>query len=156
MRAGHGATSTAARFRHQAAQAFMIEASTGTILLAKDENQPISPASLAKLMTMDVVFDAVARGEISLDTEYPVSENAWRKGGAPSRASTMFAALKSRVRVGDLIQGVVVQQANDGCMILAEGISVNEKGIRAAHDCACTRDRHAQSDFHQFHRPSGP
>ncbi|MGY5811622.1 D-alanyl-D-alanine carboxypeptidase family protein [Rhizobium sp. LEGMi198b] len=114
-------------FDTKAAQAFMIEASTGTILLAKDENQPISPASLAKLMTMDVVFDAVGRGEISLDTEYPVSENAWRKGGAPSRASTMFAALKSRVRVGDLIQGVAVQQANDGCMILAEGMSVNEK-----------------------------
>ncbi|WP_432761402.1 D-alanyl-D-alanine carboxypeptidase family protein [Rhizobium mayense] len=113
-------------FDTKATQAFMIEASTGTILLAKDENQPISPASLAKLMTLDVVFDAVERGEISLDTEYPVSENAWRKGGAPSRTSTMFAALKSRVRVGDLIQGVAVQQANDGCMILAEGMSVNE------------------------------
>ena len=87
-------------FDTKAAQAFMIEASTGTILLAKNEDQPISPASLAKLMTLDVVFDAIGRGEISLDTEYPVSENAWRTGGAPSRASTMFAALKSRVRVG--------------------------------------------------------
>jgi D-alanyl-D-alanine carboxypeptidase (penicillin-binding protein 5/6) len=105
----------------------MIEASTGTILLAKNEDQPISPASLAKLMTLDVVFDAIGRGEISLDTEYPVSENAWRTGGAPSRASTMFAALKSRVRVGDLIQGVAVQQANDGCIVLAEGISVSER-----------------------------
>ncbi|MDE1992131.1 MAG: D-alanyl-D-alanine carboxypeptidase [Rhizobiaceae bacterium] len=113
-------------FDTKATQAFMIEASTGTILLAKNEDQPISPASLAKLMTMDVVFDAVARGEITLDTDYPVSENAWRKGGAPSRTSTMFAALKSRVRVGDLIQGVAVQQANDACIVLAEGISVNE------------------------------
>ena len=114
-------------FDTKATQAFMIEASTGTILLAKGEDQPISPASLAKLMTLDVVFDAVGRGEISLDTEYPVSENAWRTGGAPSRASTMFAALKSRVRVGDLIQGVAVQQANDGCIVLAEGISVSER-----------------------------
>lgn len=114
-------------FDTKAAQAFMIEASTGTILLAKNEDQPISPASLAKLMTLDVVFDAIGRGEISLDTEYPVSENAWRTGGAPSRASTMFAALKSRVRVGDLIQGVAVQQANDGCIVLAEGISVSER-----------------------------
>ncbi len=113
-------------FDTKAAQAFMIEASTGTILLAKNENQPISPASLAKLMTMDVVFDAVSRGEITLDTDYPVSENAWRTGGAPSRTSTMFAALKSRVRVQDLIQGVAVQQANDGCIVLAEGISVSE------------------------------
>jgi D-alanyl-D-alanine carboxypeptidase (penicillin-binding protein 5/6) len=114
-------------FDTKAAQAFMIEASTGTILLAKDENRPISPASLAKLMTLDVVFDAISRGQITLDTDYPVSENAWRTGGAPSRASTMFAALKSRVRVQDLIQGVAIQQANDGCIILAEGISVSEK-----------------------------
>lgn len=114
-------------FDTKATQAFMIEASTGTILLAKNEDQPISPASLAKLMTLDVVFDAIGRGEISLDSEYLVSENAWRTGGAPSRASTMFAALKSRVRVGDLIQGVAVQQANDSCIVLAEGISVSER-----------------------------
>ncbi len=118
---------TPGAFDTKAAQAFMIEASTGTILLAKAEDQPISPASLAKLMTLDVIFDAIGRGEISLDTEYPVSENAWRTGGAPSRASTMFAALKSRVRVGDLIQGVAVQQANDSCIVLAEGISVSER-----------------------------
>ncbi|NEI69326.1 D-alanyl-D-alanine carboxypeptidase [Rhizobium lusitanum] len=117
---------TPGAFDTKAAQAFMIEASTGTILLAKNEDQQFSPASLAKLMTLDVVFDAIGRGEINLDTEYPVSENAWRTGGAPSRSSTMFAALKSRIRVGDLIQGVAIQQANDGCIVLAEGISVNE------------------------------
>lgn len=114
-------------FDTKATQAFMIEASTGTILLAKNEDQPISAASLAKLMTLDVIFDAVGRGEISLDTEYPVSENAWRTGGAPSRASTMFAALKSRIRVGDLIQGVAVQQGNDSCIVLAEGMAINER-----------------------------
>jgi D-alanyl-D-alanine carboxypeptidase (penicillin-binding protein 5/6) len=114
-------------FDTKATQAFMVEASTGTILLAKNEDQPIAPASLAKLMTLDVVFDAVSRGEITLDTDYPVSIYAWRTGGAPSRTSTMFAALKSRVRVQDLIQGVAVQQANDGCIVLAEGIAMSEK-----------------------------
>ncbi len=113
-------------FDTKAAQAFMIEASTGTVLLAKNEDKPFSPASLAKLMTLDVIFDALGRGEISLDTTYPVSENAWRRGGAPSRASTMFAALKSRVRIGDLVQGVAIQQANDACIVLAEGLSVSE------------------------------
>ena len=113
-------------FDTKASQAFMIEASTGTVLLAKDENKPISPASLAKLMTLDVIFDALDRGEIKPDATYPVSENAWRRGGAPSRASTMFAALKSRVAIQDLIQGVAIQQANDGCIILAEGLSVSE------------------------------
>ncbi|MBB3607945.1 D-alanyl-D-alanine carboxypeptidase family protein [Rhizobium sp. BK602] len=114
-------------FDTKATQAFMVEASTGTILLAKNADQPMSPASLAKLMTLDVVFDALKRGEISPDTDYPVSEYAWRTGGAPSRASTMFAALKSRVRVGDLVQGIAVQQANDACIVIAEGMSINEK-----------------------------
>ncbi|MBO9098466.1 MULTISPECIES: D-alanyl-D-alanine carboxypeptidase family protein [unclassified Rhizobium] len=113
-------------FDTKAGQAFMIEASTGTVLLAKNEDKPFSPASLAKLMTLDVVFEALARGEVSLDTTYPVSENAWRRGGAPSRASTMFAALKSRVRIGDLVQGAAIQQANDACIVLAEGMSVSE------------------------------
>lgn len=120
------AAAAPAGFETKAAQAFMIEAETGTVLLAKDEDKAFSPASLAKLMTLEVVFDALEKGEISLDTEYPVSEYAWRTGGAPSRTSTMFAALKSRIRVQDLIQGVAVQAANDGCIILAEGLSGSE------------------------------
>lgn len=115
-----------AGFETKAQQAFLIEASTGTILLAKNEDQLISPASLSKLMTLDVVFDALARGEIKPETDYPVSENAWRTGGAPSRTSTMFAALKSRIAVSDLVQGMAVQQANDACLIIAEGMSVSE------------------------------
>lgn len=120
------AAAAPAGFETKAAQAFMIEAETGTVLLAKDEDKALSPASLAKLMTLEVVFDALEKGEISVDTEYPVSEYAWRTGGAPSRTSTMFAALKSRIRVQDLIQGVAVQAANDGCIILAEGLSGSE------------------------------
>ena len=75
--------------------------------------QVFPPASLAKLMTMELVFDAIDKSEITLDTEFPVSEHAWRTGGAPSGTSTMFAGLKSRVRVEDLIKGVAVQVAND-------------------------------------------
>ena len=111
----------------KAAHAYMIEASTGTVLLAKSEDQPISPASLAKLMTMGVVFEALKSGAISLDSEYPVSEHAWRTGGAPSRTATMFAALKSRIRVEDLVRGVTVDMANDACIILAEGIDGSEE-----------------------------
>lgn len=118
-------------FETKAAQAYMIEASTGTVLLAKNEDQPISPASLSKLMTLDVVFDALKTGEIGLDSEYPVSEHAWRTGGAPSRTATMFAALKSRIRVEDLIRGVAVQMANDACIILAEGIDGSEEKFAA-------------------------
>src|SRR5690606_25573693 len=89
------------------------------------------PASLAKLMTMEVVFGALKRGDLHADTLFPVSENAWRTGGAPSGTTTMFAALNSQIQVDDLIRGVVIQNANDACIILAEGISGSESGFAA-------------------------
>jgi serine-type D-Ala-D-Ala carboxypeptidase (penicillin-binding protein 5/6) len=118
-------------FDTKAGQAFMIDAETGTILFAKDPDKLIPPASLAKLMTMEVVFHAIKAGRLSLDDTFTVSENAWRTGGAPSRTSTMFAALKSSIPVRDLIQGVIVQSANDGCIILAEGIAGSEENFAA-------------------------
>lgn len=118
-------------FETRAAQAFMIDADTGTILFSKDPDKPIPPASLAKLMTMEVTFDALKSGRYRLDDTFVVSENAWRKGGAPSGTSTMFAALKSTIRLEDLIQGVVVQSANDGCIIIAEGMTGSEENFAA-------------------------
>lgn len=118
-------------FVTKAKQAYMVEAKTGTVLLAVNENQAFPPASLAKLMTMEVVFSAIKRGEISRDTVYPVSEYAWRTGGAPSGTTTMFAALKSQVRVEDLVKGVVIQNANDACIVLAEGISHSDAEFAA-------------------------
>jgi serine-type D-Ala-D-Ala carboxypeptidase (penicillin-binding protein 5/6) len=115
-----------ALFDTKAKQALMIEDQTGTILYAKSPDTLIEPAALAKLMTMEVVFHELKTGKISLTTQYAVSENAWRTGGAPSGGSTMFAKLKSSISVGDLIQGVIVQSANDGCIILAEGIAGSE------------------------------
>lgn len=116
-------------FETKAAQALMIEASTGTVLLAKGEQKAFAPASLAKLMTLEVVFDAIRRREIGLDTVYLVSEHAWRTGGAPSRTATMFAALKSELRVEDLLKGIMVQMANDACIILAEGMNGSEEAF---------------------------
>ncbi len=110
----------------KAAQVYLIEASTGTVLFSKNEKKSFAPASLAKLMTLEVVFDALKKGEIRSDTIYPVSEYAWRTGGAPSRTSTMFAAVKSQVPVADLIKGIAVQTANDGCLIIAEGMAGSE------------------------------
>ena len=109
-----------------AKQLYLVEAKTGTVLLAVNENQAFPPASLAKLMTVEVVLSALERGEITEQTMFPVTEYAWRNGGAPSGTTTMFAALNSQVPVIDLIRGVVIQNANDGCIILAEGISGSE------------------------------
>lgn len=116
-----------ALFDTKAKQALMLEDQTGTILYAKTPDTLIEPAALAKLMTMELVFHALKTGQIKIDTQYTVSENAWRRGGAPSGGSTMFAKLKSSISVGDLIQGVIVQSANDGCIILAEGIAGSEQ-----------------------------
>jgi D-alanyl-D-alanine carboxypeptidase (penicillin-binding protein 5/6) len=107
----------------KAKQVFMIEAETGTILLNKNADQLVQSASLMKLMTAEYVFHLLKTDALKSDTEFPVSEYAWRTGGALSRTSTMFAALKSRIRVEDLLKGMIVQQANDACIILAEGIS---------------------------------
>lgn len=115
-----------AGFDVKAKQVYLIEAETGTVLFARAEDETVPAASLAKLMTMATIFKALAGGDITLDTQYPVTEHAWRTGGAPSRTSTMFAALKSNVRVEDLVRGVIVQFANDACIILGEGIAGSE------------------------------
>ncbi|RUU26932.1 D-alanyl-D-alanine carboxypeptidase family protein [Mesorhizobium sp. M6A.T.Ce.TU.016.01.1.1] len=120
------APAAAQLFETKAAQAFMIDAETGTVLFSKDADKPMPPASLAKLMTMEVVFNAIESGRVTLDDTFAVSENAWRTGGAPSGTSTMFAKLKSTIRLEDLIQGVTIQAANDGCIIIAEGFAGSE------------------------------
>jgi serine-type D-Ala-D-Ala carboxypeptidase (penicillin-binding protein 5/6) len=106
--------------------AILIDPESDSILFEKNGDQPVAPASLAKLMTLELVFHQLKDGQIKLDDEYPISENAWRKGGAPSRGSTMFAALNSRVRLEDLIHGIIVDSANDACIAVAEGLAGNE------------------------------
>lgn len=118
-------------FETKAKAAFMVDAETGSILFSKEPDALIPPASLAKLMTMEVVFNAIRAGRYTLDDTFAVSENAWRTGGAGSGGSTMFAALKSEIRLEDLIQGVIVQSANDGCIIIAEGMAGSEENFAA-------------------------
>lgn len=119
-------TARAEPFETSAPVALLLDASSGMLLLGRNVDRPVEPAAMAKMMTVAVVAEALAKGETSLDTEYPVSEQAWRKGGAPSRSATMFAALKSRIRVADLLRGAMVQAANDACLIMAEGIAGSE------------------------------
>lgn len=113
----------------EAPTAILIEATSGSVLFEKNADELRAPSSMMKLMTVEVVFDALKRGDIKLTDEYRVSENAWRKGGAPAGASTMFAALNSRIAVTDLLRGAIIQSGNDSCMILAEGMSGGEKAF---------------------------
>ncbi len=121
-----------ATFDTKARQAYLIEAESGAVLFARDEKARFAPASMAKLLTAEYVFSRLKAGTLTLDTQYPVSEHAWRTGGALSRTSTMFAALKSNIRVEDLLKGMIVQLANDACIVLAEGISGTEQDFTAA------------------------
>ncbi len=125
----HARVSHAQLFETRADQAYLVEADTGTVLFAKNENDLVPPASLAKLMTMEIVFNAISIGRLSLDDTFQVSENAWRTGGAMSGTSTMFAELNSSIRLEDLIQGVIVQSGNDACIIIAEGMAGSEENF---------------------------
>ncbi len=122
--AGHAAAAT---FETRAQHALLMDAETQTILFQKAADVRMPPASMAKLMTVAVVFDAIKSGKLSLDTEFQVSENAWRHGGANSGGSTMFAKLGSTIKVSDLLRGIIIQSANDGCITIAEGMAGTEK-----------------------------
>ena len=117
---------SAQAFETRAQHALLMDAETETILFQKAAEERMPPASMAKLMTVAVVFDAIKAGKLSLDTEFQVSEHAWRAGGAKSGGSTMFAKLGSTIKVSDLLQGIIVQSANDGCIIVAEGMAGTE------------------------------
>jgi D-alanyl-D-alanine carboxypeptidase (penicillin-binding protein 5/6) len=115
-----------AQIETEAPYAILLEAATRTVLFEKNADELMSPASMSKLMTLAVVFQALEDGKVTLDTEFPVSEFAWRTGGAPSGTSAMFAPLNSKVKISDLLQGIVVQSGNDACIILAEGLAGSE------------------------------
>jgi serine-type D-Ala-D-Ala carboxypeptidase (penicillin-binding protein 5/6) len=113
-------------FDGDAPTAILIEATSGSVLFEKNADELRAPSSMMKLMTAEVVFHAIKQGDIKLTDEYRISENAWRKGGAPSGTSTMFAAINSKVSIDDLLHGALIQSGNDACIALAEGIAGNE------------------------------
>jgi D-alanyl-D-alanine carboxypeptidase (penicillin-binding protein 5/6) len=124
-----GAKKEEGGFDGDAPTAILIEASSGSVLWEKNADEMRAPSSMMKLMTAEVVFHAIKQGDIKLTDEYHVSENAWRKGGAPSGTSTMFAAIHSKIAVDDLLHGAIIPSGNDACMVLAEGIAGNERAF---------------------------
>jgi len=104
-----------------AREAILIDATTGTVLFEKNADEITHPSSMTKMMTMYLVFEALADGRLKLDDTLPVSEEAWRMGG-----SKMFVEVGTRVSVEDLIRGVVVQSGNDATIVLAEGLAGSE------------------------------
>jgi len=113
-------------FDGDAPTAILIEAKSGSVLFEKNADELRAPSSMMKLMTAEVVFNALTEGKVKLTDEYRISENAWRRGGAPSGTSTMFAAINSKVSVDDLLHGAIIPSGNDACIALAEGMAGNE------------------------------
>ena len=122
-----GAKKEEGGFDGDAPTAILIEASSGSVLFEKNADELRAPSSMMKLMTAEVVFHAIQQGDVKLTDEYRISENAWRRGGAPSGGSTMFAAINSKVPVDDLLHGAIIQSGNDSCIALAEGMAGNER-----------------------------
>ena len=111
---------------------FLLDVTTNQILAAKNEDAPVEPASLTKLMSAYLVFDALKAKKIDLKQALPVSERAWKMPG-----SRMFIDPKMRVPVEDLIKGMIVQSGNDATMALAEGVGGNaERFVQMMNDQA--------------------
>lgn len=108
----------AAAFETKAGAAYIVDQTSGTVLLSKDADKPIPPASMSKLMTLYVTFEAIRDGRLSLNEKLPVSRHAMSYGG-----STMFLDTTDNVRVEDLLRGIIVLSGNDACVVLAEALS---------------------------------
>lgn len=123
------AAQTAPAFETTAKQAILIDSRSGKVYFEKNADELMHPASMSKVMTAIMVFERLKSGRLSLDDEFVISENAWRKGGAVSGGSTMYAEVNSRVKLRDLLMGMIVQSGNDACIAIAEGIAGSEESF---------------------------
>lgn len=111
-------------FATNATFAYLIDYNTGTVLLDKGSDEKMHPASMTKLMTSYLIFDALKKGRITMETVFPVSEKAWRMQG-----SKMFVKVGDTVPVKELIKGIIVVSGNDACIVMAEGLSGSEENF---------------------------
>lgn len=116
----------AQNFQTAAPYALLMDAESGTVLFEKAADELMAPASMTKIMTAELIFNEIRQGRLTLDSEFVVSENAWRKGGGGSGGSAMFARLNDRIKLGDLLRGIIVQSGNDACIVVAEGVAGSE------------------------------
>ncbi|TYB89283.1 D-alanyl-D-alanine carboxypeptidase family protein [Oceaniovalibus sp. ACAM 378] len=110
-----------AAFETRASAAWIFDMTTDTVLLSKDAEVPLPPASMSKLMTLNMLFESLRDGRVTLDTRFGVSSRATAMGG-----SSMYLKVTDRPTVQELIQGIIVQSGNDACVVVAEGLAGSE------------------------------
>ena len=120
-------SSSAQAIETKAKNAVLMDFETGTFFFQKNPDEKMPPASMSKLMTAYMIFERLKEGALSMDDEFVVSENAWRKGGVKTGSSTMFLKIRDRVKLSDLLRGIIVQSGNDACITAAENIAGSEK-----------------------------
>jgi D-alanyl-D-alanine carboxypeptidase (penicillin-binding protein 5/6) len=113
-------------FSTSAPYAFLLDFDSGTVLFEKAAEERFAPASMVKMMTAEYLFYELQEGRLAETDEFVVSEDAWRRGGAPSGGSAMFAEVNSSIPVRDLMRGLIVQSGNDAAIALAEGVAGSE------------------------------
>jgi serine-type D-Ala-D-Ala carboxypeptidase (penicillin-binding protein 5/6) len=116
----------AQNFQTIAPTAILMDAGSHAVLFEKNADELTAPASMAKTMTAEVVFNEIKNGRLSFDSEFTISENAWRKGGGGSGGSSMFAKVNTPVRLEDLLRGLIIQSGNDAAIAIAEGVAGTE------------------------------
>ncbi len=124
-------TASAEEYSTKAQYALLMDADTGYVMFSKKSDEPMHPASMTKLMTAYMVDEAIQAGKFKLDDEFEVSDNAWRKGGAATGGSTMFLNPHQKVRLDDLLKGIIVQSGNDACIVVAENMAGTEEAFAA-------------------------
>ena len=117
---------SAAAIETQARNAILMDYDTGHYLYVKDHEKMVPPASMSKLMTVNMIFEKLKDGSLSLDDTFTVSERAWKLGGAASGGSTMFLKIGEKVRVEDILKGILIQSGNDACIVAAENLAGSE------------------------------
>ena len=118
-----------ANFESKAPFAILMDSRSGKVYFENNADALMAPASMSKIMTMIMVFEGLKAGRLHFNDEFTISDNAWRHGGAASGGSTMYAVVNSRVRLEDLMQGVIIQSANDACIAIAESIAGSEEAF---------------------------
>ncbi len=141
------AATAASAFETRAPYALLVDASSGKVLFEKNADRPMAPASTTKILTAEVIFSLLASGKLSLDQSFPVSAHAATEGNAQSGGSSMLTQAGERIKIDELLQGLLIDSGNDAAITLAEGVARSETGFAAIMNAHARAIGMARSHF---------